>query len=124
MLLLMINLLVFAAVAAAAFRYACVPGEEGEEGAGVDYRKLHALWAVQGQARDWDSLRDQVRRWHEIAVPGCAPSVTEQVARDLNAAVFRFAVPGAPLTFNAASPAREHSPCPALRRARAARWPL
>lgn len=96
MLLLMITLLVFAAVAAAAFMDACVPGEEGEEvpSAGVDYRKLHAHWAVQGQARD------------------------------LNAAVFRFAVPGEPLTFNAVHPGREARPCPAQRRARVARWPL
>lgn len=96
MLYLELFLLVLsAAAAAAAFLYARVHAEGAEEWppGGVDYRRLHAQWAAQGQARDWDSLREQVRRWHEIAAPGCAPSVSEQAARDLNAAVFRFAMP-------------------------------
>lgn len=97
MTFMLINLLVLAAMAAAALAaYAWVTqsgsGEDWPASA-VDYGALHAHWREQGQVSDWDSLHAQVRRWQAIASPGSTSEQTEQVARDLNAAVFGFAMP-------------------------------
>ena len=94
---LLINLIVFAAIASTA-AYACwrvmraVPAEEWPASS-IDYAALHAHWREQVQVRDWDGLYAQVRRWQRIAMPGSTYAQTMQVARNLNDAVFRFAVP-------------------------------
>jgi hypothetical protein len=126
---LLINLLVLAAVAATAvLAYAqalhAATGDECPQ-PGIDYHALQAHWREQGQVRDWDSLRAQVRRWQQIAAPGSTRAQSEQVARDLNAAVFRFAVPGPTPAFgdSALAGQRDSRPCPAQRRARSGRWP-
>jgi hypothetical protein len=126
MTFLLMNLLVLAAVTAAMlFAYARVLRQEQAEASaapGVDYAALQARWQGERQARDWDSLRAQVRRWH--GVPGSGPDGTssreaEQAARALNEAVFRFAMPGEPLSFHDVAGTREARRCPAARRVRA-----
>ena len=99
MSLLPMLLLTLAAVAAVGvFAYAqALPGDAGEElldAATTDYQALHAQWHALEQVRDWDSLKSQVRRWQESVRPGCEEAQVEQVARHLNLAVFRFAMPG------------------------------
>ncbi|HWI81328.1 hypothetical protein [Ramlibacter sp.] len=121
---LLIHLLVLAAVAAAGvLLYAqLLKSGWGDDSLvpapGIDYHALQAHWRGVGQARDWDSLRAQVRRWQEAAgAAAAAEAQAEQVARNLNAAVFRFAVPGEPLaTGGVRPPAVEHAGCPARRR--------
>lgn len=110
---MLINLLVLAVAAAAGLAaYAWVEqsraGDDWPSPA-VDYAALHAHWCQQGQVSDWDSLHAQVRRWQEIAAPGSTREQTEQVARDLNAAVFGFAMPARSI---------EGGTAPARRRAR------
>jgi hypothetical protein len=129
MTFLLINLLVLAAVAATVvFAYAQVQhaaaADDGPQ-ASIDYHALQAHWREQGQVRDWEGLRAQVRRWQQIAAPGNTQAQSEQVARDLNAAVFRFAVPGEPPTFGDGAGAghRDSRSCPAKRRTRSVRWP-
>lgn len=100
---LLINLVVLAVVAAAGvLAYAQMQQwSEAEEAIvpapGIDYAALQAHWRGLAPARDWESLRAQVRRWHEAAASGAGPDRCEEVARNLNQAVFRFAVPGEPL---------------------------
>jgi hypothetical protein len=66
--------------------------EELADGTGA-YRAAHDRWHALGQARDWDSLRSQVRRWQAAGNPGWSESEIDEVARSLNRAVFRFAEP-------------------------------
>ena len=40
-----------------------------------------------------ESLKLQVRRWQQVTAPGCSEREIEQMARSLNQAVFRFAMP-------------------------------
>ncbi len=97
---LLINLVVLAVVAAAGVLvYAqilqrCEADEWMAPAPAVDYAALQAHWRGLGPASDWESLKLQVRRWHEAAAGGAEPSHCEEVARNLNRAVFRFAVPG------------------------------
>lgn len=127
MTLLLLNLLVLSAVALTAV-LACAqllhawPGDDGPQPS-IDYRALQAHWREQGQVSDWDGLRAQVGRWQQIAAPGSTHAQVEQVARDLNAAVFRFAVPGETPAFGGDGGHRDSRPCPAQRRTRSARGP-
>lgn len=128
---LLINLVVLAVVAAAGvLAYAqMLQRSEADEWAapahGVDYAALQAHWRGLAPARDWESLRAQVRRWHEAAASGVEPAHCEEVARNLNQAVFRFAVPGEPLALGrttadgCASERAAAAPCPARLRVRA-----
>jgi hypothetical protein len=50
-------------------------------------------WRDIAQARDWDGLKAQLRRWQQVANPGWDEAQVDDVARALNAAVFRFAEP-------------------------------
>jgi hypothetical protein len=50
-------------------------------------------WREIGQARDWEGLKAQLRRWQQLANPGWDEERIEEVARALNNAVFRFAEP-------------------------------
>lgn len=128
---LLINLVVLAVVAmACVVAYAqMLQWSEADEclapAQGTDYAALQAHWRGLPPARDWESLQAQVRGWHHAAAPGAQPAHCDEVARNLNQAVFRFAVPGEPLTLghpgsDGAAEARagaEH--CPARLRARA-----
>jgi hypothetical protein len=120
---LLMNLLVLAAVTAAMlFAYARVLRQEQAEAVaapGVDYAALQARWQGERQARDWNSLQAQVRRWHGAAGSGTSTPEAEQVARALNEAVFRFAIPGEPLSFHDVAGTRESRRCPATWRVRA-----
>jgi hypothetical protein len=99
MMSLIVSLLVLAAVAAGAiFVYADTPMPSSGEGGlcaghATAYHEPQLYWRELGQARDWESLKAQVRRWQEIARPGFGESEIEEIARNLNQAVFRFAVP-------------------------------
>lgn len=127
---LLINLVVLAVVAAAAvLAYAQMLQSEADEwldpAPGVDYAVLQAHWRGLAPARDWESLQAQVRRWHEGAASAPGLARCDEVARNLNQAVFRFAVPGEALALGrpaadgcaAARSAAAH--CPARLRARA-----
>lgn len=133
---LLVNLLVLAVVAAAAvLAYSQMLRAEADEwmapGPGIDYAALQAHWRGLTPARDWDSLRAQVRRWQEASASGAEANPCDEVARNLNEAVFRFAVPGEPLVPRrtaADDPAVERTAtahCPARLRARAPAkaWP-
>jgi type II secretory pathway pseudopilin PulG len=97
---LLVSLLVFAALAAGVLFASAraLPAAEEEESLNSGQaacQASQAYWRELGQARDWESLKAQVRRWQERTAPGWSESEVEQVARNLNQAVFRFAVPGA-----------------------------
>lgn len=100
---LLINLVVLAVVAAAgvlAYAQMLRRSETDEwmaSAPGIDYAALQAHWRGLAAARDWDSLRAQVRRWHEAGASDAGAVDCEEVAYHLNRAVFRFAVPGEPL---------------------------
>jgi hypothetical protein len=126
---LLINLVVLALVAAAGvLAYAQMQQwSEADEALAparsVDYTALQAHWRGLAPARDWESLRAQVRGWHLAAASGGAPAQLEEVARNLNQAVFRFAVPGEPFALGrapgeAAADREAASHCPARVRAR------
>ena len=99
MLFLLINLMVLALVAAAGvFAYAHVlQASEADEwmvpAPTTDYGALQAYWRDLAPARDWESLQVQVRRWQPAGAPGADAVDCSEVARNLNEAVFRFAVP-------------------------------
>jgi hypothetical protein len=96
---LLVSFLLFAALAAGIlFAYArTLPGPMEDEllysGADPAYQAIQAYWGELGQARDWEGLKLQVRRWQQVTAPGCSESEVEQMARHLNQAVFRFAMP-------------------------------
>ena len=96
---LLVSCLLFAALAALIlFAYArTLPGPMEDEllysGAAPAYQAVQAYWGELGQARDWESLKLQVRRWQQVTAPGCSECEVEQMARNLNQAVFRFAMP-------------------------------
>ena len=50
--------------------------------------QLH--WREQRQARDWDSLKAQVRRWQGNAGLGWSEADVTEVARHLNDTIYRF----------------------------------
>lgn len=96
---LLVSMLVFAAMATAAMAVltgalpAALEDELGAGGLPCTYAQAHARWHQLGQARDWESLQMQMRRWQAVATPGWSESEIEQVARSLNQAVFRFMEP-------------------------------
>ncbi len=47
-------------------------------------------WRQDKLARDWNSLRAQVRRWQDIAKLGWRNDEIDQVARHLNDTIYRF----------------------------------
>lgn len=128
---LLISLMVLSVVAAAVMlAYAqMLQWSEAEEcmarAPGVDYAALQAHWRGLAPARDWQSLQVQVRGWHATAGSGAQASHYEEVARNLNQAVFRFATPGEPLALGGlgrdgcAGARAGAAHCPARLRARA-----
>lgn len=126
---LLINLLLMAVVAAASvLAYAQMQQSEADEWTApahrIDYGALQAHWRGLAPARDWESLHAQVRGWQEACAAGTGPVHCEEMARNLNQAVFRFAVPGEALALGrtAAAGAADRQPavpCPARLRARA-----
>jgi hypothetical protein len=70
-------------------------GDEGAPASGGNvYCNAQLYWRDIAQARDWDGLKAQLRRWQQLSNPGWDEQQVEEVARALNAAVFRFAEPG------------------------------
>lgn len=126
---LLINLMVLAVVAAAGvFAYAqlqsCRTDDWLAPAPSIDYGALQAQWRGAEAVHDWESLKAQVRRWQECGPAGAAPAPYEEVARNLNDAVFRFAVPGEALVLGQAAGAggNDCPPCPARQRARGRPW--
>ncbi len=99
MLYLLIPLLLIAVIAAGGgIAYAqALPCSEAEElpapASAAGYHDAQLYWRELEQARDWDSLKAQLRRWHQVANPGWDGAQIEEVTRALNQAVFRFAEP-------------------------------
>ena len=54
-------------------------------------------WRTLSQARDWDSLKAQVRRWQGTAGLGWSELDIQDVARHLNDTIYRFPQPVAGL---------------------------
>jgi mono/diheme cytochrome c family protein len=52
-------------------------------------------WRVNKQARDWATLRAQVRRWQQTAGLGWSDSDIDDVAHHLNDTIYHFAQPRA-----------------------------
>lgn len=127
---LLINLMVLAVVAAAGlFAYAqlqsCGADDWFAPAPSIDYGALQAQWRGAEAVHDWESLKAQVRRWQESGPAGAAPVPCEEVARNLNDAVFRFAVPGDALVPGQGAGAGGGNacpPCPARQRARGRPW--
>ena len=100
MLYLVLPLLLIAAIAAGGgFAYAqALTSPDTDEMAlspplGARYQDAQLYWRELEQARDWDSLKAQLRNWHHAANPGWDEAQIEEVTRALNQAVFRFAEP-------------------------------
>ena len=47
-------------------------------------------WRANRQARDWDTLKFQVRRWQGVASLGWRESDVDDVARYLNDTIYKF----------------------------------
>lgn len=54
-------------------------------------------WRDGKRARDWNSLREQVRRWQQIGRLGWDESDIDEVARYLNQAIYRYPQPPGPV---------------------------
>ena len=54
--------------------------------------KMH--WRAQRRARDWDTLRDQVRQWQAAAHLEWTPEDIEAVTRHLNDSIYHYPLPG------------------------------
>jgi mono/diheme cytochrome c family protein len=50
-------------------------------------------WRTNKQARDWDSLKAQVRRWQATANLGWTEADITEVARHLNGTIYHFPQP-------------------------------
>ena len=50
-------------------------------------------WRTLRQARDWDSLKAQVRRWQATANLGWTEADITEVARHLNDTIYQFPQP-------------------------------
>jgi len=91
--------LVLAAIAAGLIfalvdRSLVAPGDAvAPASAGDGCYNAQLYWRDIAQARDWDGLKAQLRRWQQLSNPGWDEQQVEEVARALNAAVFRFAEP-------------------------------
>ena len=51
-------------------------------------------WRERRSAQDWDTLREQVRRWQDTARLGWRDEDVEAVARHLNDTIYHFPAPG------------------------------
>lgn len=63
----------------------------------VECHTTQMHWRVLSQARDWDSLKAQVRRWQGTARLGWSEQDIQDVARHLNETIYRFPQPVAGL---------------------------
>jgi hypothetical protein len=99
MLYLLISLLLIAAIAAGGgFAYAqtlssAAVEEVPDQGSASGIANAQLYWRELEQARDWDGLKAQLRRWQQVANPGWDEAQIEEVTHALNQAVFRFAEP-------------------------------
>lgn len=59
----------------------------------IECHNTQMHWRSHKQARDWDSLKAQVRRWQATANLGWSESDITDVARHLNDTIYRFAEP-------------------------------
>jgi mono/diheme cytochrome c family protein len=56
----------------------------------VECHTTQMHWREQRLARDWGTLKDQVRRFQGIARPGWSDDDIDAVARHLNDTIYRF----------------------------------
>lgn len=59
----------------------------------IECHSTQMHWRDQRLARDWDSLKFQVRRWQGVARLGWSEEDIEAVARHLNETIYRFEPP-------------------------------
>ncbi|MFO1292362.1 MAG: hypothetical protein U1F07_04710 [Rubrivivax sp.] len=59
-------------------------------------------WRDQRIVQDWDGLVREVQRWQARALLGWSEADVQEVARHLNAIVYRLPRPGSPLALGAA----------------------
>lgn len=56
----------------------------------IECHSTQMHWRDQRQARDWDSLKAQVRRWQGNAALGWSDADIAEVARHLNDTIYRY----------------------------------
>jgi mono/diheme cytochrome c family protein len=59
----------------------------------IECHNTQIHWRARKQARDWNSLKLQVRRWQEAGQLGWTEADIDEVARYLNRTIYRFAPP-------------------------------
>lgn len=63
----------------------------------IDCHNTQIHWRERKLARDWASLKVQVRRWQEIGHLGWDEADIDEVARYLNQTIYRYPQPTVPL---------------------------
>jgi hypothetical protein len=59
----------------------------------IECHSTQMHWRAQRQARDWDSLKGQVRRWQATANLRWTEADITEVARHLNETIYHFPLP-------------------------------
>lgn len=59
----------------------------------IECHNAQMHWRTLQQARDWDTLRAQVRRWQAAATLGWSEADIDEVARHLNDTIYQFPQP-------------------------------
>jgi mono/diheme cytochrome c family protein len=88
--------LLLAYVASAAAQTTVAPAGRGELLYATHCAACHTVqmhWRDQKLAVDWRTLRAQVRRWQGVAQLGWTEADVDEVARYLNAAIYRYREP-------------------------------
>jgi cytochrome c5 len=84
------------ALAGAAQAQAVPPPSRGQllyETHCIECHNTQMHWRTRKQARDWDSLKAQVRRWQATANLGWTEADVTDVARHLNETIYQFPQP-------------------------------
>lgn len=84
------------ACAAAAHAQAAPPPSRGQllySTHCIECHNTQMHWRTHKQARDWDSLKAQVRRWQATADLGWTETDITDVARHLNETIYKFPQP-------------------------------
>lgn len=59
----------------------------------IECHNTQVHWRARRQARDWTSLKLQVRRWQQVGQLGWTEADIDEVARYLNRTIYRFPPP-------------------------------
>ena len=59
----------------------------------IECHNTQMHWRARKQARDWNSLRVEVRRWQQVGQLGWDEADIDEVARYLNQTIYQFPPP-------------------------------